>query len=286
MRGQPSTCEVHTPSNLAEALAFHAEHPDWKPLAGGTDLMVPFAAGRLAQTRFLNLWGLAELCGIEVAAEAVTFGALTTYRELAGHPVVQAELPNLVKSALATGALAIQGRGTLGGNLANGSPAADTPPSLLAYGAEVELRSANGARWVDYAGFQSGYRTSVMGPGELIARIRVPRLACGYHYFRKVGTRRAQAIAKVSLAGWARAEQGRIAELRLGLGSVAPFPLRARQAEAALLGAELTALPLAEAQEALQRDLAPIDDLRSTARYRRKVAENLLEEMLQGLAKA
>lgn len=284
MRGQPATCDVHTPASLADALSFLSAHPDWTPLAGGTDLMVPFAAGRLRATRFLNLWGLAQLGGIAVAPEAVTFGALVTYREIARHPVVRAELPNLVKSARATGALAIQSRGTLGGNLANGSPAADTPPSLLAYGAELELVSAAGARWVDYAEFHTGYKTSLLGPGELIARIRVPRPAPGYHYFRKVGTRAAQAIAKVSLAGWARAEQGRIAELRLGLGSVAPFPLRARQAEAALIGAELTALPLADAQEALQRDLAPIDDIRSTARYRRKVAENLLEEMLRGFA--
>lgn len=284
MRGQPSACDVHTPASLAEALAFRAEHPDWRPLAGATDLMVPFAAGRQPETRFLNLWGLDGLRGIEAAPETVTLGALTTYREIALHPVVRAELPNLVRSAKATGALAIQSRGTLGGNLVNGSPAADTPPSLLAYGAEVELRSSRGARWVAYADFHTGYKTSLLGPDELLTRIRVPRpLVDGYHYFRKVGTRRAQAIAKVSLAAWVRPEQGRIAELRLGLGSVAPFPLRAKQAEAVLLGADLASLPLAAAQEALQRDIAPIDDIRSNARFRRKVAENLLEEMLRGL---
>ncbi len=285
MRGQPSACDVHTPANLVEALAFRAEHPEWRPLAGATDLMVPFAAGRQPGTRFLNLWALAELRGIEAAPEAVTFGALTTYREIALHPVLRAELPNLVHSAKATGALAIQSRGTLGGNLANGSPAADTPPSLLAYGAELELRSIRGARWVAYADFHTGYKTSLLGADELITRIRVPRpLVDGYHYFRKVGTRRAQAIAKVSLAAWVRPAEGRIAEVRLGLGSVAPVPLRARQAEAVLLGADLASLPLAAAQEALQRDIAPIDDLRSSARFRRKVAENLLEEMLRGLA--
>lgn len=246
--------------------------------------MVPFAGGRLPVTRFLNLWGLAELRGIEVTPESVTLGALTTYREIALHPVLRAEFPNLVRSAKATGALAIQNRGTLGGNLANGSPAADTPPSLLAYAAEVELQSVTGARWVAYADFHTGYKTTLMGPDELLARVRVPRPPVdGDHYFRKVGTRNAQAIAKVSLAGWVRTEQGRIAELRLGLGSVAPFPLRARQAEAVLTGAALDSLPLAEAQEALQRDIAPIDDLRSSARYRRRVAENLLEEMLRKL---
>lgn len=287
MRGQPSTCDVHTPANLEAALAFCAEHPDWRPLAGGTDLMVPFAAGRSPETRFLNLWRLAELRGIETTPEAVTFGALATYRDIALHPLVRTELPNLVRSAKATGALAIQSRGTLGGNLVNGSPAADTPPSLLAYAAEVELRSLRGARWVDYADFHTGYKTTLLGPDELLTRIRVPRpLVDGYHYFRKVGTRKAQAIAKVSLAGWARPEHGRIAEIRLGLGSVAPFPIRARGAETVLTGASLDSLPLAEAQEALQRDIAPIDDLRSSARYRRRVAENLLEQMLRGLAEA
>jgi CO/xanthine dehydrogenase FAD-binding subunit len=246
--------------------------------------MVPFAAGRSLETRFLNLWGLAELRGIDATPEAVTFGALTTFREIALHPVVRAELPNLVRSAKATGALAIQNRGTLGGNLVNGSPAADTPPSLLAYGAEIELRSVQGARWVDYADFHTGYKTTLLGPDELLTRIRVPRPpADGYHHFRKVGTRQAQAIAKVSLAAWVHTKQGRITELRLGLGSVAPFPLRAKQAEAVLTGAALDRLPLAEAQEALQRDIAPIDDLRSSARYRRRVAENLLEEVLRGL---
>ena len=284
MRGQPAHCEIYTPGSLSAALTFRAGHHDWRPLAGGTDLMVPFAAGRSTETRFLNLWGLEELRGIEVTPEAITFGALATYREIALHPVVRAELPNLVRSAKATGALAIQSRGTLGGNLVNGSPAADTPPSLLAYGAEVELRSATGARWVDYADFHTGYKTTLMGPDELLTRIRVTRpLVDGFHYFRKVGTRRAQAIAKVSLAAWVRAEQGRIAELRLGLGSVAPFPIRARHAEAVLTGAGLDSLPLSEAQEALQRDIAPIDDIRSSARYRRKIAENLLEEMLKGL---
>ena len=287
MRGQPAICDVHTPANLKEALIFRAEHPDWKPLAGGTDVMVPFAAGRQVETRFLNLWGLAELRGIEATPEAVTFGALATYRDIALHPLVRTELPNLVRSSKATGALAIQSRGTLGGNLVNGSPAADTPPSLLAYSAEVELCSRKGARWVAYADFHTGYKTTLLGPDELLTRIRVPRpLVDGYHYFRKVGTRKAQAIAKVSLAGWARPEQGRIAEIRLGLGSVAPFPIRARGAEAVLTGASLDSLPLTEAQEALQRDIAPIDDLRSSARYRRRVAENLLEQMLRGLAES
>jgi len=285
MRGQPSLCEVLIPQNLEEALALRAAHPEARPLAGGTDLMVPFAAGRLPDRQFLNLWGVNELQGIHVTEGEVTLGALTLYREIATHPVLQREFPNLVRSAKVTGALAIQSRGSLGGNIANGSPAADTPPSLLAYGADLELRSLRGSRWVPYADFHTGYKRSLLAPDELITRIRLSRSGeGGFHYFRKVGTRQAQAIAKVSLAAWARVADGRIQDLRLGLGSVAPMPIRAKGTEAVLLGGSLANLPLDAAQAALQADISPIDDLRSSAAFRRRVAGNLLVDMLKGLA--
>jgi CO/xanthine dehydrogenase FAD-binding subunit len=285
MRGQPSLCEVLTPSSLDEALTLFAAHPDARPLAGGTDLMVPFAAGRLPDRLFLNLWRLEELRGIVVSDGEVTCGALTLFRDIAAHPLLQREFPNLVRSAKVTGALAIQSRGSLGGNIANGSPAADTPPSLLAYGAELELTSLRGSRWVPYADFHTGYKRSLLAPDELITRIRVSRpREGGFHYFRKVGTRQAQAIAKVSLAGWVRTEHGRIQELRLALGSVAPMPVRAKGTEKVLLGGSVADLPLEAALEALQSDISPIDDLRSSATFRRRVAGNLLVDMLKGVA--
>jgi CO/xanthine dehydrogenase FAD-binding subunit len=287
MRGQPSLCEVLAPASLAEALTLRTAHPDARPLAGGTDLMVPFAAGRLPDRLFLNLWALEELRGIAVTEADVTFGALTLFREVAAHPLVQREFPNLVRSAKVTGALAIQSRGSLGGNIANGSPAADTPPSLLAYGAELELTSLRGSRWVPYADYHTGYKQSLLAPDELITRIRIARSGeGGFHYFRKVGTRQAQAIAKVSLAAWARVAGGRIQDLRLGLGSVAPMPIRARATEQVLLGQAVADLPLQAAQQALQADISPIDDLRSSAAFRRRVAGNLLTDMLRGLASA
>ena len=285
MRGQPSLCDVLTPRNLDEALALRAAHPDARPLAGGTDLMVPFAAGRLPDHLFLNLWGVDELREIVVTEGDVTMGALTLFRDIAAHAVFQREFPNLVRSAKVTGALAIQSRGSVGGNIANGSPAADTPPSLLAYGAELELTSLRGSRWVPYADFHTGYKRSLLARDELITRIRLsrPRVE-GFHYFRKVGTRQAQAIAKVSMAAWARVDDGRIQELRLGLGSVAPMPIQAKGTEAVLLGGSLANLPLDAALAALQADISPIDDLRSSAAFRRKVAGNLLVDMLRGLA--
>ncbi len=192
-----------------------------------------------------------------------------------------------MRSAKVTGALAIQSRGSLGGNIANGSPAADTPPSLLAYGADLELSSLRGARWVPYAGFHTGYKCSLLASDELITRIRLSRSReGGFHYFRKVGTRQAQAIAKVSLAAWGRVAGGRLQELRLALGSVAPMPIRATGTEGILLGQPVTELPFEAAHQALQADISPIDDLRSSARFRRRVAGNLLLEMLRGLGPA
>jgi CO/xanthine dehydrogenase FAD-binding subunit len=283
MRANVPECAVQVPSTLQEALELLAREPGrWRPLAGGTDLMVPFAAGRSTDTRFLSLQRLDPLRAIEVDAEGITFGALVTYSDLRRHPYVQRHLPNLAQSAQATGAVAIQNRGTLGGNLVNASPAADTPPSLLAYAAQVELTGLGGSRWVAYDRFHTGYRQTQLAPGELLTRIRVPRPEAGFHFFRKVGTRAAQAVSKVCLAAYGRVEAGLLLEFRVGLGSVAPVPLRARAAEAALLGQPLRSLPLEAARAALMAEISPIDDIRSSARYRRRVAGNVLVQALTG----
>jgi len=284
MRGDVPACAVAVPASLEEALGLLGREPGrWRPLAGGTDLMVPFAAGRLPDTRFLSLQRLDALRAVEADEEGVTIGALATYTQVRLHPLVQRHLPNLVRSALATGAVAIQNRGTLGGNLVNGSPAADTPPSLLAYGARVELTSLRGARWVPYEAFHTGYKQTVMAADELLTRIRVPRPGEGFHFYRKVGTRAAQAVSKVCLAAFVRVADGVVRELRIGLGSVAPVPCRARSAEAAVLGRSLDAAVLETARSALQADIQPIDDIRSTAHYRRTVAGNVLVQMLTDL---
>jgi len=199
---------------------------------------------------------------------------------------VHQHFPNLVKSARLTGALAIQNRGTLGGNIVNASPAADTPPSLLAYGAEVELISRRGTRRVAYEAFHQGYKKMDLAPDELLFRVIVPKpTGRTFHFYRKVGTRQAQAISKICLAAFARIENGTVAEIRVGLGSVAPVPARARNAEAVLLGRPLHSLPIEEAQKALLADLSPIDDIRSTAHYRSIVTRNVLGQMLRELAK-
>jgi CO/xanthine dehydrogenase FAD-binding subunit len=245
--------------------------------------MVLLEAGKLAHRNYLNIWHLKELRGIEVANAQVTIGALTTYTEIQSHPVLRAEFPMLCQAASETGGLAIQNRGTLGGNIANASPAADSPPALLVYDAELELVSTSGSRRVPYHGFHTGYKQVNIQPQELLARIRLPRSTKNLtQYYRKVGTRKAQAISKVCFAATANTKDERLADIRIALGSVAPIPIRCVRTEAALRGQRIDQLPeLGKA--ALTREIVPIDDIRSTRRYRLKVSLNLLEDFLAGL---
>jgi CO/xanthine dehydrogenase FAD-binding subunit len=280
--------DLETAGSLTEALERLAGEPGrFQPLAGGTDLMVAFNGGSLRTPRLLDLSRIQELRGIRDTGRELVFGSLTTFTEVQECPAVHRFLPNLVQSARATGALAIQNRGTLGGNIANASPAADTPPCLLAYGAEVEVIALRGIRRVAYDRFHLGYKQLDLAPDELLLRILVPKpVGRTFHFYRKVGTRQALAITKISLAGYCRMEAGRVAEIRIGLGSAGPVPVRARNAEAALLGQPLAALPVRAAQAGLMADISPIDDIRSTGHYRRVTAGNLLGQMLGELALA
>jgi CO/xanthine dehydrogenase FAD-binding subunit len=272
-----------TPPSLSEVLEELASHVGARPFAGGTDLMVLLEAGTLPPGRYVNLAHCAELRGIVDGADDVWIGALTTYSDIRRSPVLQRDYPMLVAAACETGGVATQNRGTIGGNVANASPAADTPPALLAYDASVELISSSGTRRLPYADFHRGYKTLDLRRGELIARIRLPRRRAseGWRdYYRKVGTRRAQAISKVCVAGAVRMDGERVQDVRIALGSVAPTVVRATRAEAALRGNALTPAAIAAAEETLVSEIAPIDDIRSTALYRTRVACNLLREFL------
>jgi CO/xanthine dehydrogenase FAD-binding subunit len=277
--------ELKAPRNLSEALEHLSREPGvWKPFAGGTDLMVLLEAGKLGHAKFLSIWKLPELRGIAVTPAHVTLGALTTYSELRGHDVLAREFPLLCRAACETGSIATQNRGTLGGNIANASPAADSPPALLVYDAELELVSARGTRWLPYQGFWKGYKKIELRNDELIRSIRLARDKIYPAYFyRKVGTRRAQAISKVCFAAAARLDAGRIADVRIALGSVAPMVLRALETEKLLRGQEPSATLIRSAQEILAREIAPIDDMRSTARYRLRTAQHLLAEFCERL---
>ena len=288
MRAYLPAYEMESPRNLAAALdRLASESEVWRPFAGGTDLMVLLEAGKLPHHRFVNFWRLRELCGIEETREHVTLGALTTYTEVRHHRTLAREFPLLCRAAAETGGIATQNRGTLGGNIANASPAADSPPALLVYDAELELVSARGSRRVPYHRFHTGYKTMNMAPDEIIARIRLPRASVGWRqYYRKVGTRKAQAISKVCFAGVARIENGEVKDVRIALGSVAPTVLRAVKTEALLRGRKLDPAVVGAARAALAHEIAPIDDMRSSARYRLRVAQNLLDEFLDGLTRS
>jgi CO/xanthine dehydrogenase FAD-binding subunit len=253
----------------------------WRPFAGGTDLMVLLEAGKLPEAGYLGLWKLSELRGIEERGDTISLGALTTYTEVMRSVVLQTEFPLLCRAAAETGGIATQNKGTLGGNIANASPAADTPPALLVYRAELELVSQRGMRRVVYDQFHRGYKKMDLAPDELIARIHLPRRPAPWRqYYRKVGTRRAQAISKVCLAVVAERDAGSdvIREVRIAANSVAPIVTRCSNAEHALRGRAPDRTVLLAAQEALASDIQPIDDLRSTARYRLRIAQQLLEE--------
>jgi CO/xanthine dehydrogenase FAD-binding subunit len=246
--------------------------------------MVLFEAGKLDHRSYLSLWNLNELRGIEETPEFIRIGALTTYSQILAHATLQREFPLLCRAAADTGSVATQNRGTLGGNIANASPAADSPPALLVYDAELELVSAAGARLVFYRGFHSGYKAMDIRPTELIRSIRIPRNKVEWRqHYRKVGTRKAQSISKVCFAGAANMNGNRIDDIRVALGSVAPIVLRCTQTEDLLRGQTISPDLVQEARDAVAKEISPIDDMRSTARYRARVAQNLLEGFLSEL---
>lgn len=273
MPGSISNRTLLQPRSLADALKMLRDEGPLVPMAGCTDLYVSLNFGTLEDVRFLNLWGLDGLTAIELRGDVLSIGALATYTDLIRSPLVRRRIPMLAAAAREIGGVQIQNRGTLGGNVANASPAGDTLPVLAAAEAVVVLRSAGETRRVPFAAFYTGYRQSVRGPGELIVGFEIPAIH-GTQWFRKVGTRAAQAISKVVIAGvapQARSGPGG-GSIRIALGSVAPTVVRAVRTEAALAAGAT----LEEAQRALLDEIAPIDDIRSTAEYRRRVASNLL----------
>jgi len=267
------------PKSLTDALKMLRDEGPLVPMAGCTDLYVSLNFGTLKDTRFLNLWGLDALRTIAVQGDRLIIGALATHADLIRSPLVRRRIPMLAAAAREVGGVQIQNRGTLGGNVANGSPAGDTLPVLAAADALVVLRSASETRRVPFTAFYTGYRQSVMRPAELITGFEISAIR-GRQWFRKVGTRAAQAISKIVIAGIAPSIRDRKTgdAPRLALGSVAPTVVRATRTEEALAGGA----SLEDAQRILVQEIAPIDDIRSTAEYRRRVASNLLAQFWSG----
>lgn len=273
--------EAISPRSLEEAFAHLAEAPH-RPMAGGTDLMVQLAADAVEPPeRVLDLWRLDELRGIAEDDGGLLIGALTTHTQLRRSALVQALLPALADAAATVGAAQIQNRGTLGGNVCNASPAGDTLPVLLAADTSFELGGPRGTRTVEAADFWPAYRRTALAPDELLLRVRVPLPAGRRVRFRKVGTRRALAISKVVMALAWREDGGVWRDVRVALGSVAPTPVRAAETESVLEGAAPRATVADHAASVLAREIRPIDDVRSTADYRRAVGARVLHRLLR-----
>jgi len=256
--------DMRSASSVNEALTILRDEKR-TPIAGATDVYVALNFGLYTPRQYLDIWALDELRMISTHEDTLVIGALTSYTSLMQSQIVAERVPMLVEASGLVGGVQIQNRGTLGGNIANGSPAADGVPVLSAVDATIVLRSLDGERRIPINSFYTGYRSTVMRPDELIVAIEIPRVE-GKQWFRKVGTRQAQAISKIVMAA-VRAPSPKIA-----LGSVAPTVVRAKMTEQALAqGASID-----EAMRVLGEEIKPIDDVRSTADYRRQVSMNLL----------
>jgi CO/xanthine dehydrogenase FAD-binding subunit len=276
------------PASLPAALSLLAEEPGaWLPIAGGTDVMVQYASGKLAARKLVSIWNLPELRRVEVLPDEIRIGAACTYTELREHGIVGPEFPLLARAASWTGGIANQNRGTIGGNIANASPAADSLPALLVYDADLILVSVRGERRLPYRDFHTGYKKMKLASDELIQTVCLPRRFSGYRFYtRKVGARNAQAISKVCMAALGRFGGARVEDVRIAVGSVAPIPVRLTETERIINGKTLDPSLLLLAREAATAEIRPIDDIRSTASYRSAIVGNLIAEFLGELSGA
>lgn len=288
MRGFVPEFSLHREPSFAATMQLLRDHPGrYKPFAGGTDLMVLFESGVLRHREFVDISRFSELHDIRVSDTWIEIGACETYTNIQHHPVIRSEFPSLAQAGSETGGLAIQNRGTIGGNIANASPAADSPPALLAYGAELVLASASGQRLVGYDQFHKGYKVMDLKPDELIVAVRLPRRSPDpgkvVHFYQKAGTRRAQAISKVVFCGFAVTVGGIVREVRCAIGSVGPVTIRCQQVEQALAGKVVDQKIEQTAVDALLREISPMDDIRSNKEFRNDVSVNLLRKFLREL---
>jgi CO/xanthine dehydrogenase FAD-binding subunit len=286
MRSDPADYQLVAPTSLQAVISLLAEEPGaWLPIAGGTDVMVQYAAGKLPTRKLVSIWNLPELRHIQLSPDEVRIGAGCTYTDLREHETVKREFPLLASAAGWTGGIANQNRGTLGGNIVNASPAADSLPALLAYEADLILISVRGERRLPYLDFHTGYKRTKLAPDELVQAICLPRRFSDYFsYTRKVGARKVQAISKVCIAALGRMAGGVVQEAHIALGSVAPVPLRLVQTEGIVKGKPVGPSLLTLARKTAAAEIRPIDDIRSTVRYRSAVAGNLVAEFLEKLS--
>ncbi|MGE0130050.1 MAG: xanthine dehydrogenase family protein subunit M [Blastocatellales bacterium] len=276
---------VLTPNSLDEAYELLARRGGGaKIIAGGTDLMVLINCRLLDAEEFIDIWDLDELRGLKDEGETIRVGALTSYTQLIKSQLIQEHIPVLAEASRTIGAIQIQNRGTIGGNIVNASPAGDTLPVLSAFDAEVEIGSIRGVRRIGFNHFYTGYRRTVMEPDEIVLAVRLQKLKPNERsFFYKVGTRRAQAISKIVMAIKAETTEGVINAINVGLGSVAPTVRRAVQTESLLTNTVLNTTIIEQAARTISEEVSPITDVRSTERYRRTITGRVLAKILRSL---
>ena len=281
MRGDSSTMELLRPASAHEALRAYAKRPEALPLAGGTDFMVAWNMGLLNGRAVLDLSAVEEWARVRVSTSAARLGALVTHAQIQEHPILRKQFPLLVEACATVGAAQIQNRGTIGGNIANASPAGDSFPPLAVYDAVVIVSSAAARRRVPLLDVFAGVKKTTLAKGELIEAVELPYApAPSRQFFRKIGTRAAQAISKTVGAGLLWIHAGKVADCRIAFGSVAPTVRRLRTVEDFVRGKRLTPRLAGEAAALAERDISPIDDVRSTRRYRLAVTANLVRDFL------
>jgi len=271
-----------SPKSLAEARDALA-HGAIK-VAGATDLLVIDHATGREHAAVLNVLGIAELQGIRISEDRLSIGAASTFTQIRDSPEVVKHAPLLADAARTIGAAQIQNRATLGGNIANASPAGDSLPALLALGAMLVVSGAREQRLVPYNSFHTGYRKTVLGPDELIVRVVIPLPTPAVQAFRKVRTRAAQAISKVVVAFASdRLEHNVLANVRLAMGSIAEVPVRLPEVEVLIEDSPLSVGLADRAAALVESSISPIDDVRSTAEYRRYAAGRVVRRLLLDL---
>ena len=256
-------------------------------LAGGTDFMPDVSQSSLREGPLpwvIDLSYLDELRLIDWDGRRLRIGAAASYRAIRRHLAVREHAPLLCRMAEDVGGPTIQARGTLGGNIATASPAADGVCAMGAYDATVEVRSLSGSRRIPMGDLQTGYKQSTRAPNEVIVAVEITPPAPGsFWIWRKVGARRAQAISKVALAGVAEMREGRLSRFGAALASVAPVTALMPTLRSLVVGARPSALDPAAVDAAVEADIQPIDDLRSTRAYRMHVSKALVRGFLREL---
>lgn len=279
--------EIYSVRTLREALELLSSVKGLRVVAGGTDLIVQLRTGAVPKTNLLDVSRVDELRFVRFENGVLRIGALTTFMEIYRSELVRRHAPLLAEAAFTIGSFQIMNKATIGGNIVNASPAADSLPPLYAMDAELKIVGPRGERFVRIQEFYKGYKKLDLMADELVAEVRIRPPGEGYigHFF-KHGLRRGDAIAVVNGAVLLKlSPDGVVRDARVSLGAVAPTVVRSPSSERVLVGSRLSSDVMWRAAEAVVNDISPIDDVRGSAAYRRELSVNYVFMTLYRIAR-